>query len=168
MRLHKLQRSKGKLKKRRGRGNGSGRGTFSGRGCKGQKARSGGGVRPGFEGGQTPFMRKMPKLKGFKSPNKVKYQILNLHQLNILQDGAKVTKEELLKHGLIASADKPVKILSQGELTKKLTLTVESISREALKKIKNAGGKIKLLGNPKKTRKKKILERKAAKRAKKK
>ncbi len=163
MRLHKLQSSKRKLKKRRGRGNGSGRGTFSGRGCKGQKARSGGGVRPGFEGGQTPFMRKMPKLKGFTSPNKVRYQILNVRQLNILKDGTKVTKKELLKQGLIASSDKPVKILSQGELTKKLT--VENVSKEALKKIKNAGGKVKSLGSPKKTRKKKILKRTAKKKA---
>ncbi|EKD48103.1 MAG: ribosomal protein L15 [uncultured bacterium] len=166
MRLHQLKGpAKNKVKRRKGRGNGSGRGTFSGRGCKGQKARSGGGVRPGFEGGQTPFMRKMPKLKGFKSPNKVRYQVLNVRQLNILKDGTKVTKAELLKHGLIASADKPVKILSQGELTKKLTLIVENVSAEALKKIKNAGGKVKSLGNPRKTRKKKILKRTAKKKA---
>jgi len=162
MRLHKLQGSKRKTKKRRGRGNGSGRGTFSGRGCKGQKARSGGGVKPGFEGGQTPFMRKMPKLKGFTSPNKVRYQVLNISQLNVFKEGTKVTKNELLKQGLIATVEKPVKILSQGEITKKLTLIVDNVSAEALKKIKKAGGKVKSLGNPRKTRKKKILKRKKA------
>ncbi|MBU1018354.1 MAG: 50S ribosomal protein L15 [Patescibacteria group bacterium] len=152
-----------KTKKRIGRGNGSGQGTYSGRGMKGQSARSGGKRRPGFEGGQTPLIRKMPKLKGFKSPNKVRYQIINVKDLEVFKSGAEVNKETLKKKNLIQNTTKPVKILSQGELSKKLTITVESVSATAQKKIEVAGGKVEALGNPKKTRKAIITEKKKAK-----
>ena len=161
MKQNTLKSSKQKTKKRVGRGNGSKRGTYSGRGMNGQNARSGGKRRPGFEGGQTPLIRKMPKLKGFKNPNKVRYQVLNVSQLEVFTNGKEVDKELLKKKKLIRSADKPVKILSQGELTKKLTIKVESVSAAAQKKIEKAGGKVEAAGNPTKTRKAALTKKKA-------
>ena len=162
MALHKLKKSKGvKAKRRVGRGNGSGKGTYSTRGVKGQKARTGGTRRPGFEGGQTPLLRKMPKLKGFKNPTKVRYQVLNVHQLEIFKTGTTVDKEALKKNNIIRSTEKPVKILSGGELTKKLTIvSIENVSVTAQKKIEKAGGTIEILGNPKKKRKEVVIKKK--------
>lgn len=167
MKLNNLkpsQKKKGKM--RVGRGNGS-KGTFCGRGGKGQTARAGGTLRRGFMGGQTPLIRSMPKLKGFKNPTKVRYQIVNVFQLEVFKDGTKVDKEALKKHKLIQNVEKPVKLLSQGELTKKLTVIVENVSKEALKKVEKTGGKVESQGNIKKNRKTAIIKKKAARKSKK-
>lgn len=170
MKQNTVKPSKKKTKKRVGRGNAS-KGTYSGRGMKGQSSRSGGKRRPGFEGGQTPLIRRMPKLKGFKNPSKIRYQVVNVKDLEKFKTGTTVDKEALKKKKLIRNTEKPVKILSQGEISVKLTITVESVSTAAQKKIEKAGGKIEALGNPKKTRKaaatKKKEEAKGKKKAKK-
>jgi len=161
MALNKLKKpAKNKVKKKVGRGNGSGKGTYAGRGMNGQSSRSGGKVRPGFEGGQTPLIRRMPKLKGFKNPTKLRYQVLNVHQLEVFKNGATIDKETLAKKKLIRSMNKPVKILSAGELTKKLTIIIESVSVAAQKKIEAAGGKVEALGSPKKKRKEAVNKKK--------
>jgi len=172
MKLNNLKPAqKKKAKMRVGRGNGSGKGTFCGRGGKGQTARAGVKIRRGFIGGQTPLIRQMPKLKGFKNPTKVRYQIINVFQLEVFKDGTKVDKEALKKQRLIQNVEKPVKLLSQGKLTKKLTVVVENASAEAVKKIEAANGKVEHQGNIKKNRKdaikKKKEEKKAAKKTKK-
>ncbi len=142
MNLTELKSNKGARhrKKRLGRGNGSGKGTYSGKGMNGQKARSGGNVRPGFEGGQTPFIQKMPKYRGFKNPNRTEYQIINVKDLEKFEEGATVNAETLKEKGLIAKKNLPVKILGDGELTKKLTVNADKISKSAEEKIKKAGG----------------------------
>ncbi len=144
MKLQELKPNKGsiKRKKRVGRGNGSGLGTYSGRGMNGQNCRAGGGVRAGFEGGQTPLILRMPKLKGFRSPNKKTYQVVNLTKLNQFKNGAEVNTTSLLEKGLIAKKDLPVKILGMGDLEKKLKFNVEKISETAKEKILKAGGEI--------------------------
>ncbi|MEK7547569.1 MAG: 50S ribosomal protein L15 [Patescibacteria group bacterium] len=134
-----------KHKKTLGRGNGSGHGTYSGKGIKGQKARNGGTLRPGFEGGQTPMLRKMPKLKGFKNPNYMTYQVVNVGKLNIFEENAKITRETLFEKKLIPKKNKPVKLLGDGELTKTFEITVDKASKEAIKKIAAAKGKLTLL-----------------------
>jgi len=131
-------------KKRVGRGNGSGHGTYATRGMKGQNQRSGGNRRPGFEGGQTPLIRRLPKMHGFKSLNRVHYTIVNLKDLNVFEDGAKVTKESLVEKGLIRNTRRPVKVLGDGELTKKLTIIVDAAANTAKAKIEKAGGKLEL------------------------
>ena len=142
--LLKLRRNKGATqpKKRLGRGNGSGLGTYSGRGGNGQTARTGGNIKPGFAGGQTPLYRKMPKYRGFTNLNTVKYQVVNVDSLNIFEDGTDITVEKLLESKLIRSADQPVKVLGNGELTKKLKVTVHKISASAKAKIEGAKGSI--------------------------
>ena len=144
MRLDNIKPKSGatKSKKRLGRGNGSGHGTFSGRGCKGQGQRKSGNVRPGFEGGQTPLIRRMPKLKGFNNPTKVTYQAINLGALNVFDDGAEVNVITLAEKGLITRKNLPVKILGDGKLEKKLTVKVHKVSASAKEKIKKAGGKV--------------------------
>jgi large subunit ribosomal protein L15 len=132
-------------KKRVGRGNASGHGTYSTRGIKGQKARSGGNRRPGFEGGQTPFIQRMPKLKGFKNPNRKEYYVINVKDLNIFNDGDKVDTEMLYKKGLVRGKNKLIKILGDGELTKKLDIKVDAASKTAQEKIKKAQGTISLV-----------------------
>lgn len=135
-------------RKRVGRGNGSGMGTFSCRGMNGQNARSGGNRRPGFEGGQTSFISRMPKLKGFKNPSRVPFQAVNVKDLEVFDNGATVDNKVLYEKGLVAKKNLPVKILGDGELAKKLTVKVDSISKSAEDKIKKAGGTCEL--NPKK------------------
>ncbi len=144
MKLHAIKPNKGatKSKKRVGRGNGSGLGTYSGRGMNGQNCRTGGGVRAGFEGGQTPLILRMPKLKGFRSPNKITYQVVNLTKLNQFKDGTEITAELLAEKGLVSKKSLPVKILGTGELTKKLKFAVTKISDTAKEKIEKAGGSI--------------------------
>ena len=134
-----------KRKKTIGRGNGSGHGTYSGKGIKGQKARNGGTLRPGFEGGQTPMLRKMPKLKGFKNPNCITYQVVNVGKLNIFEENAKITKKNLFEKKLIPKKNKPVKLLGDGELTKTFEITVDKASKEAIKKIESRKGKLIIL-----------------------
>lgn len=136
--------------KRVGRGNGSGHGTFCCRGMNGQNCRSGGNRRPGFEGGQTPFIQRMPKLKGFKNPNYVNYYVLNVEDLNVFDDNATVDKVSLFEKRLLPKKSVKVKLLGNGELTKKLTVTVESATKSAEDKIKKAKGSLTVLTTPKK------------------
>ena len=146
MRLHELQPAPGSRQepKRKGRGIGSGLGKTAGKGHKGQKARSGGGVRPGFEGGQQPLARRMPK-RGFRNPLKKEYSIVNLDRLEIFDAGTEVTADTLLAAGVIKSFKDGVKILGTGELTKALTVKVNSVSRSAAEKIVAAGGKVEVI-----------------------
>lgn len=134
-----------KKSKRLGRGNGSGKGTFSGKGCKGQNARTGGGVRPGFEGGQTPLYRKLPKLKGFNNINNVEYYPLNLSVLDEkFEAGAEVTVASLREKRLVKK-NLPIKLLAKGTLTKALTITVDKASVKAIELVEKAGGKVVVL-----------------------
>lgn len=148
--LHSLKPAHGSIKKKRirGRGDGSGRGSFSGRGCKGQLARSGGGVKPGFEGGQTPLIRRIPKLKGFKNPNRLPYQVVNLERLNVFDDGATIDIVALYERGLISKKNLPIKILGDGELSKKLTVKADACSASAKKKIEEKGGSLQVASQP--------------------
>lgn len=146
MDLHTLKSFNKKKKTRVGRGDGSGRGTYSGRGMKGQSSRAGGRRRPGFEGGQTPLTMRMPKLRGFKSPNKVTYQVVNVADLEAtFKAGDKVTKEMLAQAKLVFKANGPVKLLGNGEITKALEVTVDLASKSAVAKIEKAKGKVNVL-----------------------
>lgn len=129
-------------RKRVGRGNGSGHGTYSGRGLKGQKSRSGGGVRIGFEGGQLPLIKRLPRKRGFTNIFRTEYNIVNVGRLNIFPSGAKITPAELLKAGLINSLKKPTKILGDGEIYNSLSVKAAKFSPSAERKIIAAGGKI--------------------------
>lgn len=131
-----------KKRKRIGRGNSSGHGTYSGRGIKGQLARKGGSKPAGFEGGQTPLIRRVPKKHGFKNPNRIPAQIINVCDLNKLADGA-LSKELLKEKRLIRNTKEPVKILGDGELKKKFAVPKEIlVSTSAKEKIINAGGTV--------------------------
>jgi len=130
--------------KRVGRGTGSGHGKTSTRGHKGQKARSGGGVRPGFEGGQMPLQRRLPK-RGFTNIFKKEYAIVNIRELNSFEDGSEINPEVLLNAGLINSTKDGVKILGDGELEKKLTVRAHKISRQAEEKITARGGRVEVI-----------------------
>lgn len=139
---HSLKPNHGsrRTSKRRGRGDASGRGSFSGRGVKGQKARSGGRRRPGFEGGQTPLVRRFPKLKGFKNPMKTTYQVLNVGDLEKFSDGDTVDVVTLFEQKLINRKKYPVKLLGNGTLKKKLQIKVDAWSASAQEKVEQAGG----------------------------
>ena len=143
MKLNELSPAVGSAKDayRRGRGPGSGNGKTAGKGHKGQNARSGGGVRPGFEGGQLPLYRKLPK-RGFKNRFAVNYAIVNVSDLNRFEDGAVVDLEALLAAKLVRKELDGVKILGAGELTKNLTVKATVFSATAKEKIEAAGGKI--------------------------
>jgi large subunit ribosomal protein L15 len=145
--LHELKPAPGSRHEatRKGRGIGSGLGKTSGRGHKGQKARSGGGVRPGFEGGQMPLQQRVPK-RGFTNKFKKEIVAVNLKDLEQrFAAGAVVTPEALIEAGLIKSAKDGVKVLAQGELTKALTIKVHAISKSAAEKVEAAGGKVEVL-----------------------
>ena len=150
MQLHELRSAKGArtYSKRLGRGNGSGKGTYSGKGQKGQKSRSGGNIKPGFEGGQTPLIRRMPKLKGFKTPIDHTCTVVNLDTLNEkFEDGDTVSAKTLVAKGL-CRAQMPVKILGNGDCQKKLTISVDKLSKSAEEKLKKAGCTITLVQKP--------------------
>lgn len=134
-----------KKRKTVGRGNGSGHGTYSCRGGKGQTARTGGSIPSGFAGGQTPFLRKMPKIRGFKNPNHQEYQVINLEDLNVFDDNSEINLEKLLAKNLISKKNKPVKLLANGELNKTLTITVNKASAKAIAAVEAKKGKINLL-----------------------
>ena len=146
MKLHELQPAAGskKTRTRVGRGLGSGLGKTSGRGQKGQKARSGGGVRLGFEGGQTPLFRRLPK-RGFLNVNRKEYAIVNLDQLNAFEDGAEVTPVVLVESGIVKAEKSGVKILGNGELTKKLTVKAAKFSKSAEEAITAKGGSVEVI-----------------------
>ena len=132
MKLHKSP-------KRLGRGSGSGLGTTAGKGQKGQNARSGGGVRPGFEGGQMPIMRRIPK-RGFKNIFAKQYTTLNVEELSVFEDGTVITAEFLKEIGFISKINDGLKILGDGELDKKLTVKAAKFTKSAQEKIVAAGG----------------------------
>ena len=142
MKLHELKPAEGARtgERRLGRGIGSGLGKTSGKGHKGQNARSGGGVRPGFEGGQIPLYRRLPK-RGFKNRFAVNYAIVNVAALNVFEDGAVVDEAALLELRLITDPMDGLKILGNGELTKKLTVKANRFTASAKEKIEAAGGK---------------------------
>ena len=146
MKLHELRPAEGSTKdrKRRGRGTASGQGKTGGRGEKGQNARAGGGVRPGFEGGQMPIYRRLPK-RGFNNPFKKVWTIINLDELNKFEDGTVVTPELLLDYGIIKKVVDGVKILGDGQLEKKITVQAHKFSQTALDKIQAAGGKAEVI-----------------------
>lgn len=146
MKLHELKPAVGSRKERNrvGRGIGSGNGKTSGRGHKGQNARSGGGVRPGFEGGQNPLFRRLPK-RGFTNVNRKEYAIVNVETLNRFEDGAEVTAALLLETGVVSNEKAGIKILGHGELTKKLTVKAHKFSASAKEAIENAGGSIEVI-----------------------
>jgi large subunit ribosomal protein L15 len=145
MKQNTVQAQKGstKARTRRGRGDGSGKGTFSGRGMNGQSARAGGRVRPGFSGGQTPLYMRMPKLGGFKNPNRVEYAVINVGTLEKnFAAGDTVSKETLIEKRILRSGNKPVKVLGNGELKIALTVKVNKVTKSAEAKITKAKGKI--------------------------
>lgn len=146
MRLHELKPAPGARTepRRKGRGIGSGLGKTAGRGHKGQKARAGGGVRPGFEGGQMPLQRRLPK-RGFRNPFKVEYNEVNVQALNRFDDGTVVTPELLLEAGIISKPRDGVVILGNGRLEKSLTVKAQRFSRQAAEKIQAAGGKAEVI-----------------------
>lgn len=146
---HTLKPNPGSRKhsRSRGRGDGSGRGSFCGRGGKGQTARSGGGEKPGFEGGQTPLLRRMPKLKGFKPPHHITFQAINVSQLNAFDEGSTVDLIALYEKNIISRKNRPVKLLGDGEVEKKLNVKVDAASASAKQKIEAKGGSV-LLPRP--------------------
>lgn len=141
--LSNLTPAKGsnKKKKRLGRGPGSGLGKTAGKGHKGQKARKGGKVAPGFEGGQMPLYRRLPK-RGFKNPFRVEYNPINLDLLNRFEAGQRVTPEVLSNAGLLPRPDSPVKLLGRGSIDKSLTVVVHKFSANAKEAIEKAGGNV--------------------------
>ena len=141
MKIHTIQPAVGAVTstKRLGRGIGSGLGKTSGKGHKGQWARSGGGVRPGFEGGQTPLVRRLPK-RGFNNKFAVKYDIVNLDALNVFEEGTVVTPELLADLRIVTNKNNGVKVLGNGQLTKKLTVKADKFSASAKAAIEAAGG----------------------------
>lgn len=146
MKLHELKSENGTRKERNrvGRGMSSGNGKTSGRGHKGQKARSGGGVRPGFEGGQMPLFQRLPK-RGFTNINRKDYAIVNLDVLNRFEDGTEVTPELLLETGLVSKLKAGVKVLAKGTIEKKLTVKAHKFSASAKDAIEAAGGQTEVI-----------------------
>ncbi|MDO5689667.1 MAG: 50S ribosomal protein L15 [Tissierellia bacterium] len=149
MKLHNLKPAKGggvKDRKRVGRGHGSGWGTQAARGHDGQNSRSGGGVRPGFEGGQMPLFRRLPK-RGFHNPFSKEYEFVNVKQLDQFEDGTEITPELLIEKGFIKASKMKdgLKILGDGEITKKLTVKAHKFTKSAEEKIVAAGGKVEVI-----------------------
>ena len=146
MRLDELKPAAGSNKKRKrvGRGDGSGHGKTSCRGHKGQGARSGGNVQPGFEGGQMPLQRRLPK-RGFHNPFRIEMSVVNLGQLESFPAGVEVTPESLSQRGLLTGKQRRVKILGEGSLSKALTVKAHGFSAKAKEKIEAAGGKAELI-----------------------
>lgn len=146
MKLHELKPAEGATTspKRLGRGVGSGLGKTSGKGHKGAKARSGGGKRPGFEGGQMPLTMRLPK-RGFTNNFRKEFVAINVERLEVFEDGMTVTPVELIEYGVIKKIDDGVKIMGNGELTKKLTVLANKFTAAAKEKIEAAGGKAEVI-----------------------
>lgn len=146
MKLHELKPAAGSRKapKRVGRGTGSGLGKQAGKGMKGQKSRSGGGVRPGFEGGQMPLYRRIPK-RGFTNIFAKEYVEVNVDRLNIFENGTEITEAVLLQRGVVSKIVDGVKILGNGTLEKSLTVKATKFSKSAMEKIEAAGGKVEVI-----------------------
>jgi large subunit ribosomal protein L15 len=146
MRLDDLRPAPGSRKRRKrvGRGEGSGHGKTSCRGSKGQKARSGGRVPPGFEGGQMPLQRRLPK-RGFKSPFKKQYALVHVGDLERFEPGSIVDPEAMVSSGLVGKLGDGVKLLSDGEITRPMTVRVQGVSQKAREKVEAAGGKVEVI-----------------------
>ena len=146
MKLHELKPAFGATTapKRLGRGVGSGLGKTSGKGHKGAKARSGGGKRPGFEGGQMPLVRRLPK-RGFYNRFRIEYVAINVDRLEVFEDGMTVTPVELIEYGIIKKIGDGIKIMGNGELSKKLTVQASKFTASAKEKIEAAGGKAEVI-----------------------
>ncbi|KAB7704627.1 50S ribosomal protein L15 [Bacillus aerolatus] len=146
MKLHELKPAEGsrKARNRVGRGTGSGNGKTAGKGHKGQNARSGGGVRLGFEGGQTPLFQRLPK-RGFTNINRKEYAIVNLDSLNRFDEGTEVTPELLIETGVVRNEKAGIKILAKGNVEKKLTVRAHKFSSAAQEAIEAAGGKTEVI-----------------------
>lgn len=143
MEMNNLTPPKGANRKRKrvGRGNGSGHGTYCGRGCKGQKSRAGGGVRVGFEGGQLPLIKRLPRKRGFVNIFRTDYEIVNVGKLSVFASDSDITPLELFKAGLVKSAKQPIKILGDGEIDRPLVVKANKFSVAAINKIVAAGGR---------------------------
>ena len=148
MQMHQLKPAPGsrKQRKRLGRGDSSGHGSFSGRGMKGQKSRSGGGVRPGFEGGQLPLAQALPKMRGFTNIFRVEYSAVNLDRLVRFPANTEVTPEMLVQTRVLRNLNRPVKILGRGELAVSLAVTAQKFSASAREKIEAVGGSVREIG----------------------
>ncbi len=136
-----------KRRKRVGRGDGSGHGTYSGRGCKGQKSRAGYKMRPGFEGGQLPLIKRLPQKRGFVNIFRTEYTIVNLDKLNIFESGSEVTPEKLVAMGIVKSLRYPIKILADGDINRPLVIKANKFSAVAKAKIEAAGGQVEEVGH---------------------
>ncbi|MFS0675121.1 50S ribosomal protein L15 [Ornithinibacillus sp. 179-J 7C1 HS] len=146
MKLHELKPAEGSRKERNrvGRGTSSGNGKTSGRGHKGQNARSGGGVRPGFEGGQMPLFQRLPK-RGFTNINRKEYAIVNLDVLNQFEDGTEITPELLIESGVVKNVKSGIKVLGNGSVENKYTVKAHKFSASAKAAIEEAGGKTEVI-----------------------
>ena len=146
MKLHELSPAAGSAKPvyRKGRGPASGNGKTAGKGHKGQNARTGGGVRPGFEGGQMPLYRRLPK-RGFHNVFAKHYTIVNVDALNVFEDGSVVSADTLIENGIINDIQDGIKVLGNGEISKKLTVKASIFSASAKEKIEAAGGKTEVI-----------------------
>ncbi len=140
-----------KSRKRVGRGNGSGHGTYSGRGCKGQKSRAGYKMSRGFEGGQLPLIKSLPRKRGFVNIFRIEYSIVNLDKLNIFDAGSEVTPEKLVAAGVVKSLHHPIKVLAEGNINHPLLIRANKFSATAKAKIEAAGGKVEEVGYAAKT-----------------
>jgi large subunit ribosomal protein L15 len=129
-------------RKRVGRGDGSGHGTYSGRGCKGQKSRSGYRMRPGFEGGQLPLIKRLPEKRGFVNIFRTEYNVVNVGNLDIFEAGSEVGPERLVAAGVVKSLRRPIKILADGDITHPLIVKAHRFSTAAKAKIESVGGKV--------------------------
>ena len=138
---HDLQQAEKarKNRKRVGRGDSSGNGSFSGRGMKGQKSRSGKPLRPGFEGGQLPLIKGLPMKRGFNNIFKTQYSIVNVSDLQIFPEGTEISNKTLFEHGLITTLRHPVKVLGNGELSNKITIEATKFTKTALEKLEKSG-----------------------------
>ena len=134
-------------RKRVGRGDGSGHGTYSGRGCKGQKSRSGNKMRPGFEGGQLPLIKRLPRKRGFVNIFRTEYSVVNINKLNIFESGSEVTPERLVAAGVVKSLRHPIKILAEGDINHPLVVKANKFSTAAKAKIEAAGGRVEEVGH---------------------
>lgn len=143
MRQDELRPARGSrhARKRVGRGNASGHGTYSGRGLKGQKARAGGGVKPGFEGGQLPLVRRMARKRGFTNAFRIEYEPLNVSRLARFPAGSEVTPETLVSAGIIKNGNRLIKVLGEGSLKVAITVRAHKFSATARQKIEAVGGK---------------------------
>ena len=130
-----------KVRKRVGRGNGSGHGTYSGRGSKGQKSRAGYRMKPGFEGGQLPLIKRLPRKRGFTNIFRIEYSTVSLTKLNSFETGSEVDPERMLAAGIVKSLRRPIKVLANGDINHPLTVRANRFSTSAKAKIEAAGGK---------------------------